>query len=70
MLFDGESQKKSFAGRDDLVINILKQMVDESKNGVSSQIPVLFSRLVTLLQPLSYNQIANIFKTTQEPNAR
>ena len=70
LLFDGQHHKTSLVGSDSLAVEVLKQLTKESETEFSARIPSLFSRLVTVLRPLSYAQLSSIFRNTQDARAK
>ena len=70
LLFDGQHQKTSLVGSDSLAVEVLKQLTKESETEFSARIPSLFSRLVTVLRPLSYAQLSSIFRNTHDSRAK
>jgi hypothetical protein len=70
LLFDGPDTQKTSGSSLSVITDTLNILVQESKTGISTQTPALFSRLVTALRSLSYSQFSEIFGKSQNSQAK
>jgi hypothetical protein len=56
--------------QDDTVVELLEELVRKTHNGVDSDVPALFSRLVVALTSLNYNELENVFSLTTDKQMR
>lgn len=70
LLFESQKKKSSSSSNLLQIDETLKMLIHESRNGVSTAIPSLFSRLITSLRPLTYRQLSEIFAKNAHPHAK
>lgn len=70
LLFENQKKKPSSSSSLLQIDETLKMLIHESRNGVSTAIPSLFSRLITSLRPLTYRQLSDIFSKNVHPHAK
>jgi hypothetical protein len=56
--------------QEDTVAELLQELVRKTQNGVESDVPALFSRLVVALTSLNYNELENMFSHATDKQVR
>lgn len=56
--------------QEDTVVELLEELVRKTQNGVESDVPSLFSRLVAALTSLNYAGLENVFNHATDKQMR
>lgn len=76
LLFDGAAQgqtsssSSSSTGQETLVVDLLKELSERRANEFSADVASLFGRLVTVLRPLSYAQLSDVYRNIQDSKTK